>query len=154
MELTVLKIFLAGITGIIIGLLNRSWNSLEQLAVLGVFALIGMGSALITTVSLEFFKPSAYPWTGDPGRIAAQVISALGFIGTGLIWKSEKDNKVKGISVAASIWVTSILGLLIGTGLVLPTLGGVLAVGIIYWINSIIDWERVEQLKKKFKKSN
>jgi uncharacterized membrane protein YhiD involved in acid resistance len=66
--------------------------------------------------SIGFFRNLGLPWVSDPGRIAAQIISALGFLGTGLIWVSE-DFKVKGLSIAASLWLTAILGILIGAGM-------------------------------------
>ncbi|MBZ0264069.1 MgtC/SapB family protein [bacterium] len=51
---------------------------------------------------------------GDPGRIAAQVVTGVGFIGAGTIITSR--NRVKGLTTAAMIWVMSAIGLLIGMG--------------------------------------
>lgn len=81
-----------------------------------MFAIICIGAALLTIVSTEFYKVIDYPWFSDPGRLSAQVVAALGFLGTGLIWISEK-NEVRGLPVAASLWITTILGIIIGSGL-------------------------------------
>lgn len=151
MEWAVLKIILAGIVGLVIGLFNKYLNCLEDSA--RVFAIICMGAALTTIVSMEFFKSISYSWTTDPGRISAQVLSALGFIATGLIWMSEKDHKIKGVSVAASLWVTALLGMLIGAGLTSPTVLGVFFVIMVYWLYSIIDWTKVQNIKKRKNKN-
>ncbi|MDD2585195.1 MAG: MgtC/SapB family protein [Syntrophomonadaceae bacterium] len=127
LELLVLRIIFAGIVGFIIGVMNSKSPSARM------FSMICTGAALVTIVSIEFFKTTYYPWMADPGRISAQIISALGFIGTGLIWISE-DKQIKGVSNAASLWVTAILGMLIGAGLQHTSVIGTFIVVIIYWL--------------------
>lgn len=68
--------------------------------------LVCLGTCLFTIVS--------YSFASDPARIAAGVVAGIGFIGAGTIW-SEKD-KVKGITTAASLWVTAAIGLSTGIG--------------------------------------
>jgi uncharacterized membrane protein YhiD involved in acid resistance len=58
------------------------------------------------------------------------------------------------VSVAASLWVTAILGLLIGAGLTSPVVLGVFFVVLVYWFNSIIDWTKVENWKSLVRKKN
>ncbi len=53
--------------------------------------------------------------TGDPGRIAAQVISGIGFLGTGTILVT-RQNQVKGLTTAAGLWASACLGLALGAG--------------------------------------
>lgn len=53
---------------------------------------------------------------GDPGRIAAQIVSGVGFLGAGIILKSEKKNKVSNLTTAASIWYGAGVGMAIGFG--------------------------------------
>jgi putative Mg2+ transporter-C (MgtC) family protein len=74
--------------------------------------LIGMGSALFTIVSIYGFGGTA-----DPARIAAGVVTGIGFIGAGVIFRGMRGDKVMGITTAASIWVTSAIGIAVGTGL-------------------------------------
>jgi len=104
-----LRIIVAAVVGTIIGIRTDSAAS-------RMFAIVCTGATLLTIVSTEFYKVVDYPWFGDPGRLSAQILVALGFLGTGLIWVSEKQ-EVKGLSLAASLWLTAILGILIGTGL-------------------------------------
>ncbi len=103
-----LRIIVAAAVGTLIGIRTNSAAS-------RMFVIICTGAALLTIVSTEFYKVANYPWFSDPGRLSAQVIVALGFLGTGLIWVSEKQ-EVKGLTVAASIWLTAILGIVIGCG--------------------------------------
>ena len=55
--------------------------------------------------------------SGDPGRIAAQVVSGIGFLGAGAIIRL--GNNVRGLTTAASIWFVAAVGLLIGSGMLL-----------------------------------
>ena len=54
---------------------------------------------------------------GDPGRIAAQVVAGMGFLGAGAIIKL--GNNIRGLTTAASLWVTAAIGLTIGAGMFL-----------------------------------
>ena len=67
--------------------------------------LVSLGSCLFTVISIGFTTPD---------RIAAGIVTGIGFIGAGTIW-SEKD-KVKGITTAASLWATAAIGLAAGVG--------------------------------------
>lgn len=104
-----LRIIVAVVIGTIIGIRTDSAAS-------RMFVIVCTGATLLTIVSTEFYKVVDYPWFGDPGRLSAQILVALGFLGTGLIWVSE-NQEIKDLSLAASLWVTAILGILIGTGL-------------------------------------
>ena len=52
--------------------------------------------------------------TGDPTRIAAQIVSGIGFLGAGLIIKSEKNNWVENATTAATIWYSAGIGMALG----------------------------------------
>ncbi len=67
--------------------------------------LVSLGSCLFTIISIGFTTPD---------RIAAGIVTGIGFIGAGTIW-SERD-KVKGITTAASLWATAAIGLAAGVG--------------------------------------
>lgn len=69
--------------------------------------LAGLGACLFTIISKE--------QTGDPARIAANIVSGIGFLGSATIFKSDKF--VKGINTAANLWVSAGLGMGIGFGL-------------------------------------
>ncbi|HOB11769.1 MAG TPA: MgtC/SapB family protein [Syntrophomonadaceae bacterium] len=135
----VVRVLVAGVVGLIIGLFTTNARSAR------IFGMITAAASLITITSTEFFKEVAGPWFSDPGRLSAQVVSALGFIGTGLIWISS-DKQVRGLSEAASIWLSAIVGMLIGAGLTHISTSAVLAVLLIYWsTETIIKWKNMDK---------
>lgn len=77
-------------------------------------AILSLGSALIMVVSKYGFYDMSI---GDGSRIAAQVVSGVGFLGAGVIF--VKHGTVSGLTTAAGMWVTSGIGLCIGAGLYL-----------------------------------
>ena len=78
--------------------------------------LICMASTLATLSSIWICQTNMNLINGDPGRIAAQVVTGIGFIGAGLIIKNKYD--VSGLTTAASIFATSIIGIAVGVGLI------------------------------------
>lgn len=86
--------------------------------------LVGLGSALIMVVSRYGFMDSSVPV--DPSRLAAQVVSGIGFLGAGTIL-TNKGN-VTGLTTAAGLWVTSAIGLTIGSGMYLLAISVVILV--------------------------
>ncbi|MGI5880713.1 MAG: MgtC/SapB family protein [Syntrophomonadaceae bacterium] len=135
----ILRLVFAGIIGLLAGL------SITDKRNARMFALTCIGAALITITSTEFYKAFAGPWFSDPGRLSAQVVSALGFIGTGLIWISD-ENRVMGLSVAGTLWLTAIMGVLIGAGLHYISVTAVFITVIIFWLVDLIIRRRI--LKK------
>ena len=80
------------------------------------FMLICIASNLATLASIWICQTNLNLINGDPGRIAAQVVTGIGFIGAGLIIKNKYD--VSGLTTAASIFCTSIIGIAVGVGLI------------------------------------
>jgi putative Mg2+ transporter-C (MgtC) family protein len=108
----VIRLGLAFLAGGIIGF-ERS--SRRQVAGLRTHILICLGAALLMLLSIwlpEQFAPSA---GGDPGRIAAQVVSGIGFLGAGAIIRL--GNNIKGLTTAASLWLIAAVGMAIGAGM-------------------------------------
>ncbi|WP_446783327.1 MgtC/SapB family protein [Macellibacteroides fermentans] len=79
------------------------------------FTLICMGST--AAMLLSIWIPQSYPnfLNGDPGRIAAQVLTGIGFLGAGAIIQSH--GSVHGLTTAACIWVMAVIGLTVGAGM-------------------------------------
>ena len=104
----VLRLLVAGILGAIIGL-DREYRAKE--AGYRTHFLVSLGSALIMIVSQygfqEIIKESSV--TLDPSRVAAQVVSGIGFIGAGTIIFQKQI--VRGLTTAAGIWATAGIGL-------------------------------------------
>jgi putative Mg2+ transporter-C (MgtC) family protein len=105
--------FLAG------GLIGLERESRRQPAGLRTHILISIGSTLLMLLSIYIPQVFFDMKNGDPGRIAAQVVSGIGFLGAGAILKL--GNNVKGLTTAASIWVAAAVGLSIGAGLYIPS---------------------------------
>lgn len=84
---------------------------------LRTFALVCMGSALAMILSIYLCQTNGNLLNGDPGRIAAQVVTGIGFIGAGLIMKHEDG--VSGLTTAACIFMSCIIGLAVGAGLIM-----------------------------------
>ena len=74
--------------------------------------MVSLGAALFAVVSLNGFGG-----VGDPGRVAAQVVAGIGFLGAGAIL--HQRDSVHGLTTAASLWVTAAIGLAVGVGMVL-----------------------------------
>lgn len=86
----------------------------RQTAGLRTHILISLGSCLLMMLSI-WMPQSVGMEKGDPGRIAAQVVSGIGFLGAGAFIKI--GNNVKGMTTAASLWVAAAIGLTIGGGM-------------------------------------
>lgn len=110
----VLRLLLAGLFGGVIGW-DREYRAKE--AGLRTHFLVALGSALIMIVSQHGFADVlAKPGFGlDPSRIAAQVVSGIGFIGAGTILIQKQF--VRGLTTAAGLWATSGIGLAVGGGM-------------------------------------
>ena len=110
----VIRLLVAGILGTIIGL-DREYRAKE--AGYRTHFLVSLGSALIMIVSQygfqEIIKESSV--TLDPSRVAAQVVSGIGFIGAGTIIFQKQI--VRGLTTAAGIWATAGIGLAVGAGM-------------------------------------
>ncbi len=78
------------------------------------FALVAMGSALFSIVSVNALKfiEGADVINFDPTRIAAQIVTGVGFIGAGIIIFSQ--SKLRGVTTAAGLWLASAIGLAVG----------------------------------------
>jgi putative Mg2+ transporter-C (MgtC) family protein len=85
-------------------------------------ALVSVGSCIFTAAGLFVLPGHAT----DPTRIAAQVVTGVGFLGAGAIFRS--DDGIKGLTTAATVWVVAALGMAVGFGLYLLAVGAALVV--------------------------
>lgn len=109
-----LRLGVALVCGACIGI-EREYH--KHQAGLRTFTLVCLGSALAMLVSIFICQNNTNLLNGDPGRIAAQVLTGIGFIGAGLIIKNEDG--ISGLTTAASIFMTAIIGLAIGVGMIM-----------------------------------
>jgi putative Mg2+ transporter-C (MgtC) family protein len=94
--------------------LEREWR--QKSAGLRTHTLVGVGAALFLIVSKYGFTDVLGPRVVlDPSRVAAQIVTGIGFIGGGLIF--VRGDAVRGLTTAAIVWVTAAIGMACGAGL-------------------------------------
>ncbi len=129
-----LRLIAAAVLGGLIGF-ERELHRKE--AGVRTYALVSLGSALMMVVSIEIFEIYRTTASVDPGRIAAQVVSGIGFLGAGAIIRDPKE--IKGLTTAAGIWTVSGIGLACGMGQYKPAVLSTFLALIILIIFSKID---------------
>ena len=115
-----IKILASTVVGTLIGL-EREYRG--KSAGLRTFALISVGSTIFTILSEKMGISTS------PDRIAANIVTGIGFLGAGIIYKME--DRVKGLTTATIIWVTAALGMAIGDGHILLSFLGTIVVYVI-----------------------
>ena len=111
-----LKLLIALLLGALVGL-EREWR--KKPAGLRTHMLVSMGACLFTLVSITSFG-------ADPARVAAGIVTGIGFIGAGSIMGSKM--RVQGITTAATLWVVAAIGLSVAAELYFPALVAAVAV--------------------------
>ena len=111
----IIRILVATVLGAIIGL-DREYRT--KAAGFRTHVLVAIGSALFMIISVHGFDDmpkDQMTLRMDPARIAAQVVTGIGFIGAGTI--IFQKNVVRGLTTAAGLWVTAAIGLACGVGM-------------------------------------
>ena len=79
--------------------------------------LVGLGSCLFTLVSAYGFAPiTGSDVSVDPSRVAAQIVSGIGFLGAGVIFVN--NDTVRGLTTAATVWLSAAIGMACGAGMI------------------------------------
>jgi putative Mg2+ transporter-C (MgtC) family protein len=121
-----LQLFELAVALVLSALIGLERELRQKSAGLRTHALIGFSSALIVLVSKYGFTDVLGEHTVlDPSRVAAQIVSGIGFIGGGLIF--VKRDLVRGLTTAAAVWLTTAVGMAAGAGL--PVLAVATTVG-------------------------
>lgn len=107
-----LAIFLCGLIGA-----EREYRS--KSAGLKTMIMIGLGAALFTVLSIKI-------GTTSHDRIASNIVTGIGFLGAGVIFKEE--NRVKGLTTACVIWIVAAIGMAVGSGYFIQAIGVTLVV--------------------------
>lgn len=103
--LMISKLLLSAFLGGLVGLERQNHNKSSGIRTM---ALISLGACVFSIVSISFLG-------ADPTRIIAQIVTGIGFLGAGIIFKSGMN--VYGLTSAATIWCTASLGVLVGIGM-------------------------------------
>jgi putative Mg2+ transporter-C (MgtC) family protein len=109
---------------------------------LHTLTLICLGSTIFTMLSARMGTEVGFD------RIAANIVTGVGFLGAGVIFRTE--NGVSGLTTAAIVWVTAALGMAIGAGSALLSLGGtVLTMGVLLALGKLERWlENLNQIRR------
>ncbi len=137
-QTVVLRVVLAAVLGGVVGLERER---LERAAGMRTHALVAAGSALIMIVSSFGFADilGTRDVTLDPSRVAAQVVSGVGFLGAGTIILHREV--VRGLTTAASVWTVAGIGLAAGGGLYLAAVATtVVALIILFGLRPVEGW--------------
>ena len=110
-----LRIFIAGVLGLVLGI-ERTIRQKE--AGVRTHFIVGTAAALMMTISLSFQNDSA--------RIAAQIVTGIGFLGAGMIFFRRES--LHGLTTAAGIWATAGIGMACGAGMYLLAVGSTLII--------------------------
>ena len=95
----------------------------QKSAGLRTHVLVGIGAAMFTLISAYGFEGIARPGVAvDPSRIAAQVVSGIGFLGAGVIF--VRKNAVSGLTSAATIWMVAAIGMACGANMPILAIAG------------------------------
>ena len=130
----IFKLVLSMLRGCVIGWERRRKG---QVAGLRTFTLISMGACLAMLLSI--YVPQEYMGlkNGDPGRIAAQVVTGVGFLGGGAM--IQQKGAIRGLTTAAGIWIVSAVGMAVGVGMYGPAIAATLL--IMLTLVSLETWE-------------
>ena len=114
----VLRLLLSAFLG---GLIGVEREIHDHPAGIRTHLLVALGSALFTVLSIVGF-PSSDDVATDPSRVAAQIVTGIGFLGAGAILKYGPT--VRGLTTAASLWIVAAIGMASGAGYYWPAVAG------------------------------
>jgi len=117
------RLLLAAIFGLAVGYERRSADKPIGLRTL---SLVCLGSAIFTIISAFGFE------TADQSRVAAQIVTGVGFLGAGTILRSGVT--ISGLTTAATIWATAAIGMAVGSGLYIVSVSGTVLVLVILYV--------------------
>ena len=163
MEDILTKVFLSLVLGGVLGL-ERQYH--DKPAGFATNCLICLGAMLFILLS-EYMGTQG----GDPGRIAAQVVTGVGFLGAGSIWRD--GNKISGLTTAAGVWLVAAIGMCIGYGQYLWASLSAVSILLVqlavrktlrlvefvkhydtFYVTCKPSWDVVEQISKQIEKQN
>lgn len=136
---SIIRLCIAVILGGIIGYERQAQS---KSAGLRTHILVCLGSCLCMIISINIAMDMYFQYgitNSDPERIAAQVITGIGFLGAGTILANQKERNVKGLTTAASIWAVAAVGLVVGAGYIVTAVAATFLVFIVLTIFIRVD---------------
>jgi len=140
---TLFRLIISAIAG---GIIGAEREATDRPAGLRTHVLVTLGSALIMLISMYGFNDNFQSNNADPARLAAQVVSGIGFLGAGTILRTGTN--VMGLTTAASIWICGGIGLAFGNGYYV---GGISTTIIVFFTLRVLGSLESRFFKKKYK---
>ena len=142
-----LRLVVAAVLGAVVGF-EREIH--DHPAGMRTHLLVSLGSALFTVLSIYGFVGALGPaeqTAPDPTRIAAQIVTGIGFLGAGAIIKY--GTSIRGLTTAGSLWATAAIGMAAGAGQIIVAVVGTAIVVFSLWpLNRIVDRLRVSRTER------
>ena len=126
------------------GLLGMERERKKRPAGLRTYILVCMGAALV--IMTNIYITDLYG-TGDPTRLAAQVVSGIGFLGAGTIIVTTR-NRVRGLTTAAGLWASACMGIAIGAGFYIGACAGCIIVFLVMTVLHGLDERFLAKAKR------
>lgn len=132
---------------VLAGLIGLEREYAHKPAGLRTNVMVGLGSAVFTLASVraQDLFPDAVT---DPTRIAAQIVTGIGFLGVGTILVDKERSKVVGLTTAATLWVVAGLGIAVGMGLYIEAILATMLVFITFYaLTPIVKYLRAKNVR-------
>lgn len=108
----VIRMLCAVLIGCIIGIDRDLHGKPTGMKTLG---LVSLGACIATMCALGFSTPTL-PQNAEVSRVVQGIVTGIGFLGAGVIIQNPREHRIRGLTTAASIWVTAAVGILCGLG--------------------------------------
>jgi putative Mg2+ transporter-C (MgtC) family protein len=144
-KMVLIKLFTALLLGTFIGYQREKLN---KWAGLRTHVLVCLGACLIMMTSMDLANSADVTGkTADPGRLAAQVVSGIGFLGAGTILHSS--SQIKGLTTAATLWFMAGIGLAVGAGLFFSSVVAALLAYFVLGFMQRLEWKVKKKLPER-----
>lgn len=134
------------VTALLAGWIGYERERHGRAAGLRTHILVALGSCLVMLTALDLMETLAGRVVVDPTRMAAQVISGIGFLGAGTILRFQTS--VRGLTTAASVWVAAGIGLAVGSGFVIGAALTTLLVLLVLVVLSRWEWRMSKEERR------
>ena len=145
-----LRLGLAVVLGGVIGFERETLNKDAGLRTHMLVTLGAAGFMVGSVLLVDLANPEGQVGRGDVTRIASTIVTGIGFLAGGIIFKSEKE--VQGLTTAAGLWVASAIGLIVGAGFYITAVGltalTLFVLTVIHWVEAKLDLKPRESTER------
>lgn len=136
------RILYAAFLGAIIGFERERHQQNFSSAGIRTYGAIALGACVFGLIGMT-------STSGDQTRVAAQVVSGIGFLGGGIIFR--QGDTVKGLTTAATLWATASIGLAVAVGLYITAALTTLLISLLLYLSRLRWWQRISSKGKNIK---